>query len=443
MLAEGTQHVDGQGGHLHAIAHARVQSSFKSGESSATSVSKRPSGLVDRVRSEVLSHEEDLEQNETDEMPIEFGKMTTSISLSTYDGIPTVTSSENKSVELAPTARGGVGMPEIARAQWTFRLDQAKGLISIGVMGLSVPVGMPFRKAELRDKVWYYTSDGVLRNGARTVGRKGSEATTGDVVTMRLARNRLQFLINDVPFPDSIDKLEGAPLFVCIQIHRKGDAVSLTGERFDQATLDYLKNLSWGSVSVIAEGPLVDHDAVKLSGQRTVATCCYTAPDVFGSIVSSARGASFVRDGMSARWKVSIDSYRSSIYIGVEQVTWQHGLDWWNENAVERVWYYASNGSLRTGNSILQRSVVTYEEEPTITLGQQGSKVKREVAIYTPYIPELQIGDVLTVTLENRTLSFHVNGTAVEGEIHGVRGTVRLAAQFEEDGDSISILPFS
>jgi hypothetical protein len=56
-------------------------------------------------------------------------------------------------------------------------LSQAKGLVSVGLERMKLPIGGSFRKSENRDAVWYYTSDGVMRNGARSVGKKGPMAT--------------------------------------------------------------------------------------------------------------------------------------------------------------------------------------------------------------------------------------------------------------------------
>jgi hypothetical protein len=47
----------------------------------------------------------------------------------------------------------------------------------------------------------------------------------------------------------------------------------------------------------------------------------------------------------------------------------------------------------------------------------------------------------LTATLADKTLSFVINDKHVEGEIRGVHGKVRLAVQFEHDGDTVAILP--
>jgi len=406
--------------------------------------------MVERVRSQVSAHDE---ESAADELPIEFGKWTDAITCTSFDGIPTITATDNKIIELAPTARGGVGMPEGARGQWTFKLEQAKGIVSIGMAGLGVALGMPFRKPELRDQVWYYTaSDGVLRNGARSVGRRGPVAATGDTVTMRLAHNQLSFLVNDVEIQDAIPNLTGAPLFAIVQIHRKDDAVSLRTERFDADTLQHIKFVSWGSASNIVQGPMVGHTAVELSCQRTLATSCYKAPDIFGCIVPSVRSAAVVSDGASAEWKVQIESCKSTVYIGLEQVTWQQGLDWWSEAAIDCVWYYSSDGSLRTGNSILARShplpprPLPQSTEKTDTGNRKASisssiPLRMPHARITPNIPPLSQTDCLTLKLSNRTLSFAVNDTLIEEKIQGVHGSVRLCVQFEDDGDALSILP--
>ena len=329
-------------------------------------------------------------------------------------------------------------MPASARGQWTFRLEQAKGIVSIGMANTEVALGMPYRKPELRDKVWYYTTDGVLRSGARSIGRKGPEATTGDVVIMRLAHEKLTFLVNDVPFADPIPNVTGAPLFATVQIHRKGDAVSLIAERFDDATLQHIKFFSWGKTSFITEGAMDGLPAVQLSRQRTLATSCHKAPDAFGTSVPSVRSAAVIENGASAQWELQIESCRASIYIGLEQVSWQDGLDWWCDDAVDRVWYYSNEGSLRSGNKIIDRSFVTYLPQGN---GKLGSSSGPGVPTYEPFIPALRNGDFCKLKLENTVLSFVVNDRPVEGHIHGIHGRVRLAVQFEDDGDSVCILP--
>eukprot|EP00802_Teleaulax_amphioxeia_P014517 Tamp_14584.p1 GENE.Tamp_14584~~Tamp_14584.p1 ORF type:complete len:457 (+),score=69.76 Tamp_14584:128-1498(+) len=430
-------------GHASSSLHVLVdQTSHRSDLSRHDSAQYDRAGLVERVRTEVSSQE--TEEGEED-MPIEFGKWTSTISCSSFDGIPTVTATEHKSMELAPTARGGVGMPENARGQWTFRLDQAKGIVSIGMVSLDVGIGMPFRKPDLKDMVWYYTSDGVLRNGARSVGRKGPAASTGDVVVMRLAHQQITFIVNDVPFSEPIPSVTGAPLFAAVQIYRKGDAISLIAERFDDTTRAHIKFFSWGSTSVIAQGAMKDHPAAELTRQRTLAVSCCDAPDVFGAVVPSARSAAIVADGSPCAFKVQIERCRAAVYIGLEQIAWRAGHDWWAPEAVGRVWYYASDGSLRTGDEVLDRSTVTYKEQKKeIKEGAVGSTVMgfgEGEAIYTPFIPALKMGDTVSLKLEKRTLTFAVNEKPVEGEIKGVAGRVRLAVQFESDGDSACILP--
>jgi hypothetical protein len=54
--------------------------------------------LVERVRSEVCSSEQEQVQDE--DLPIEFGKWTGTISCSSFDGIPTITATENKIIDL-------------------------------------------------------------------------------------------------------------------------------------------------------------------------------------------------------------------------------------------------------------------------------------------------------------------------------------------------------
>ena len=63
--------------------------------------------LVSRVRHEVSS------QEENEQLKVEFGNWTSTITITNFDGIPTVTAAETKTVDLCPTARGGVGMPEV------------------------------------------------------------------------------------------------------------------------------------------------------------------------------------------------------------------------------------------------------------------------------------------------------------------------------------------
>jgi len=400
--------------------------------------------LVERMRTQVSSRETTQDE---EGWTVEFGKFTSSISCSSFDGIPTVTATEHKSMELAPTARGGVGMPENARGQWTFRLDQAQGIISIGMLTLDVGVGMPFRKPDLKDMVWYYTTDGVLRNGARSVGRKGPAATTGDVVVMRLAHQQITFIVNDVPFAEPIPNVKAAPLFIAVQIYRKGDAVSLMAERFDDTTRAHINFFSWGSTSTIAHGPMKDHPAAQLTRQRTLALSCCDAPDVFGAVVPSTRSSAIVADGAPGSWKVQIESCRTAVYVGLEQTTWPIGIDWWCPEAVGKVWYYASDGSLRTGEAIVHRSVVTFAEKQKSSKEKGGNFLVDDAdantakATYAPFIPPLKRGDVLSLKLENRTLTFVVNNKPVEGQIKGVSGRVRLAVQFESEGDSASILP--
>jgi hypothetical protein len=299
-------------------------------------------------------------------------------------------------------------MPENARGQWTFRLDQAQGIISIGMLTLDVGVGMPFRKPDLKDMVWYYTTDGVLRNGARSVGRKGPAATTGDVVVMRLAHQQITFIVNDVPFAEPIPNVKAAPLFIAVQIYRKGDAVSLMAERFDDTTRAHINFFSWGSTSTIAHGPMKDHPAAQLTRQRTLALSCCDAPDVFGAVVPSTRSSAIVADGAPGSWKVQIESCRTAVYVGLEQTTWPIGIDWWCPEAVGKVWYYASDGSLRTGEAIVHRSVVTFAEKQKSSKEKGGNFLVDDAdantakATYAPFIPPLKRGDVLSLKLENR-----------------------------------------
>jgi len=395
------------------------------------------SSLVERVH-EDISQASSFQAEEDEALPLEFGKWTSNIACSVFDGIPTIKATENKIIELAPSARGGVGMPTGARAQWTFRLEQAKGIISVGMANTEVALGMPYRKPELRDKVWYYTTDGVLRSGARSIGRKGPEGTTGDVVIMRLAHEKLTFLVNDVPIADPIPNVTGAPLFATVQIHRKGDAVSLIAERFDDATLHHIKFFSWGKTSLIADGAMEGLPAAQLSRQRTCATSCHKAPDAFGSTVPSVRSAAVIENGASAQWELQIEMCKSCVYIGLQQVSWQEGLDWWCEAAVGHVWYYSGDGSLRSGNNIIHRSSVTYTPKAGFV---EKAGADTAVATFTPFIPALRNGDFCKLKLENKVLSFTVNDRPVEGEIVGVTGRVRLAVQFEDDGDSVCILP--
>ena len=434
-LAQHTRHVDHL---LHDAALVRDE-----GHTRPLQSGNPKRSMVERVRTEVQAN--DLDGDGPD-MPLEFGRWSAGAACSTYDGVPSVTALENKSMDKVPTARSGIGMPEGGKAQWTFRLDAVKGLVSIGVVAEHVPLGVPFRKAEHKGHAWHYTSDGVLRDGARSVGRKGPEASTGDVVTMRLGGGKLFFLINDVPFADPIENVTGHPLFVSLQVHRKGDFVSLTSQRFDDRTLQHIKNLSWGMVTVVGDGPMAGHTAVALTSQRSQATACHKAPDNFGTVVPSVRSASAVEEGESAEWTLKIQSCRAAIYIGLEQVSWKHGHDWWCEEAVDRVWYYSGEGSLRSGNTILQRSTVTFLElqatdpDSPRSASNKTSECHRQ-PIYKPFIPALCTGDILTATLADKTLSFVINDKHVEGEIRGVHGKVRLAVQFEHDGDTVAILP--
>ena len=64
--------------------------------------------LVSRVRHEVSC------QEENEQLKVEFGNWTSTITITNFDGIPTVTAAETKNVDLCPTARGGVGMPEVS-----------------------------------------------------------------------------------------------------------------------------------------------------------------------------------------------------------------------------------------------------------------------------------------------------------------------------------------
>jgi len=64
--------------------------------------------LVSRVRHEVSC------QEENEQLKVEFGNWTSTITITNFDGIPTVTAAETKTADLCPTARGGVGMPEVS-----------------------------------------------------------------------------------------------------------------------------------------------------------------------------------------------------------------------------------------------------------------------------------------------------------------------------------------
>ena len=64
--------------------------------------------LVSRVRHEVSC------QEENEQLKVEFGNWTSTITITNFDDIPTVTAAENKTADLCPTARGGVGMPEVS-----------------------------------------------------------------------------------------------------------------------------------------------------------------------------------------------------------------------------------------------------------------------------------------------------------------------------------------
>lgn len=46
----------------------------------------------------------------------------------------------------------------------------------------------------------------------------------------------------------------------------------------------------------------------------------HQAPDIIGSIVPSARSAVVISEGLSAEWRLQIESCRAAMYIGLEQV---------------------------------------------------------------------------------------------------------------------------
>ena len=125
-----------------------------------------------------------VEQDKEGSIKLEWGSWTEDMMVTTHEGLSTVQSLENKGTDHAPTARLGLAIPDTATVEWKLQLVSAKGLVSIGLERRSVPLGTAFRKSENRDQVWYYTTDGVLRNGARSVGKKGGIAATRDIVTV-------------------------------------------------------------------------------------------------------------------------------------------------------------------------------------------------------------------------------------------------------------------
>mmetsp|Transcript_42298 Transcript_42298/g.66249 ORF Transcript_42298/g.66249 Transcript_42298/m.66249 type:complete len:325 (+) Transcript_42298:103-1077(+) len=203
-------------------------------------------------------------------------------------------------------------------------------------------------------------------------------------------------------------------------------------------------------------------------------------------------------------WNIQIGQMLEALYIGLQSDDWRLGTDWWCDPAVGQAWYYASDGSLRNGNRVVARGPAAIEAErslldkktdaekdadqaetPSQSKASLFSKTKspggtpgaspmaknnftdfegfrlkpREDTTSAvssnsaseppsvpsvpqgPYLPPLKKGDILTVVLERGILAFMVNKRLVDGRIEGIKGKVRLAAQFEHEGDSIVILP--
>ena len=156
----------------------------------------------------------------------QWGQCTNDIKISTFDDQQSATATENKDSEHAPTVRGPVNLPDDATAEWHFLLDQAKGLVLIGLEQSHLSLGAPFRKPENKDAVWYYTSDGILRNGARQVGQKVAAAQSGDMIIMKLENRKLTFFLNG-ELLESIPDIHGGALSCSVQMHRKGDRITL------------------------------------------------------------------------------------------------------------------------------------------------------------------------------------------------------------------------
>ena len=83
----------------------------------------------------------------------QFGPYTPDIEISTFDGLQVATAMENKENEHAPSIRGTVALPDDSVAEWHYLLEQAKGLLLIGVEKASLQLGVPFRKPDNRDQV--------------------------------------------------------------------------------------------------------------------------------------------------------------------------------------------------------------------------------------------------------------------------------------------------
>eukprot|EP00286_Rhodomonas_abbreviata_P001915 CAMPEP_0181291326 /NCGR_PEP_ID=MMETSP1101-20121128/1906_1 /TAXON_ID=46948 /ORGANISM="Rhodomonas abbreviata, Strain Caron Lab Isolate" /LENGTH=280 /DNA_ID=CAMNT_0023395707 /DNA_START=31 /DNA_END=873 /DNA_ORIENTATION=+ len=279
---------------------------------------------------------------------------------------------------------------------------------------------------------------------------------------MRLANKTLTFHVNDTPLTDGIPKVEGSPLFFTLQMHRKGDSITLLREQFDEKTVVYLKHFCWGKVSMVAEGPLIGHPTVHMERQLTSAIACHNGSDFHGDVVPSVVGAKVVDAHETAVWNVEVINARKAIYIGIEREDWGTGLDWWCDAAIGHTWYYGSDGSLRNGNQVVAKSqlltrtvrasAVTPEGEDEEHDGFQdgfphernddgGKEGMMEEDYYEPFIPHIREKDVVGVRLQNKVLTFTHNREPVEGKITGVCGKVRLAVQMEEDGDAVALLP--
>lgn len=188
------------------------------------------------------------------EIELEWGSWTEDMEASKHKELPMMTSTENKGVEKAPTARMGLALPDQATAEWKLLLVSAKGLVSVGLERRTVPIGTAYRKSENRDNVWYYTTDGILRNGARSVGKKGGVARTNDVITVRFNKHALSFWVNDKPFGDEIPDIKTGTFALSIQLHRKGDKVALVSEKFDEWTLNHIFHFTWRYTSSLKDG---------------------------------------------------------------------------------------------------------------------------------------------------------------------------------------------
>lgn len=218
------------------------------------------------------------EQDGGKKIDLEWGSWTEDMQVSSHDGHPMVTSVDNKSVEHAPTARLGLALPDEASAEWKLLLVSAKGLVSVGLERRTVLLGTAYRKSENRDNVWYFTTDGILRNGARSVGKKGSVAKTNDVITVRFHNHALTFWINDKPFGDEIPDIRSGTFALSVQLHRKADKIALVSEKFDEWTLAHLKHFTWGTTSVLPDGSKACSLKVLQASRRSTLFPCPRLP---------------------------------------------------------------------------------------------------------------------------------------------------------------------